>query len=500
MSESSPRPENRPYAPQGQAIEILLAKDEVVMTDGGVGTGKSRACLEKLFACAQKYPGMRGLILRKTRKSCTETCLVTWEEEVVPLGHPCMRGGSRLNRHSYRFPNGSEIVVGGMDNPTKIMSSQWDFVYINEGLEMTQEEVEAVLTRMRNGKMPYQIILIDTNPDAPTHWLWKAHLEGRLRRIPTTLKDNRRFYSESRGELTPEGASYVAKLGRLTGSRRDRLVNHMWSIAEGAMFPQCDPNEHLFDFEQVWPQGIPESFSRMIHVDHGLRNPYCALWTAIDFDGNAWTYQEDYETGCPADIQAQRIRDKSHGHRFYAIYMDPSMWAQSAFATARPTALRGTQKSAADIYSEILGKDDRFGPLVPSLKDPSQGYPTLHSLLNRHDASCPKLEGGQCQCQGNGFPNWYIERRCTNLWEELNSAVFYRSPQGIWQEIMDPKCPNHAITAAAFGLAKHFEVPMAAASDELTIETLRRERLEERRKLSEQRFGKTFGQRTGVRY
>ena len=119
--------DNRPYDPVGAAVALLAARDSEVVLCGPAGTGKSRANLEKLFACANKYPGMRGLILRQTRESLTETGLVTWETKVVPKDHPCLAGPHRNLRQSYRFPNGSEIVVGGLGDAKqtqRIMSSE----------------------------------------------------------------------------------------------------------------------------------------------------------------------------------------------------------------------------------------------------------------------------------------------------------------------------------------------------------------------------------------
>lgn len=507
-------PEQRPYHPQGSAWDLIRSKSPILLADGPAGTGKSRAALEKLFGLANEYKGMRGLILRKTRKSCTDTCLVTWEDEVIPEGHPCLGKKSRTlreNRHSYQI-GGSEVVVAGLDDPTKVMSSQWDFIYINEAIEITQEDLETVSTRMRNFKMrladgtPWTQILMDTNPGPPTHWLWKAHKAGDLPRIATTLKDNRAYFSEARQDWTVEGRIYIENtLAKLTGSRRDRLFLGKWSIAEGARWPMCDPNEHLFDAHVMWPQGMPESFFRFVTVDHGVGCPYCALWHAIDTKGNVYTYKEDYGTEFTADIQAQRVRDLSFDNDTYqAVYMDPSMWFQDLEARGLSKVRRPHEKSAADYYEETLGPDPRFGPVIPGIKDPSKGYPILDALLNRHAWDCPASHTndlkGECCCNGNGFANWYIERSCTNLWDELNGAIFWKTPQGIQTEKLDPKCPNHAITSAVFGLQKHFNVPTEAEDLTPKAEDIQQARLERRQELSNSHLNRLTNQTRRSRY
>jgi phage terminase large subunit len=61
-------PESKPYQPFGSAKEVFYAQDPEVLIAGAAGTGKSRAVIEKLYACAAiKNPGMRGLMIRKTR-------------------------------------------------------------------------------------------------------------------------------------------------------------------------------------------------------------------------------------------------------------------------------------------------------------------------------------------------------------------------------------------------------------------------------------------------
>ncbi len=127
-----PTEEQRPYQPFGAARALLLNKEPEIILAGPAGTGKSRAALEKLHLVATRYPGMRGLILRKTRKSLTSSALVIFEHKVLPARHPILSGPSRTHRSVYTYPNGkdglagSEIDVGGLDNPTKVMSAEYD--------------------------------------------------------------------------------------------------------------------------------------------------------------------------------------------------------------------------------------------------------------------------------------------------------------------------------------------------------------------------------------
>jgi hypothetical protein len=145
---------------------------------------RALACLHKLhWAAAQNYPGMRGLIVRKTRESLTQSALVTFEDKVLgPWWRERIAANcQRRVRQSYTYPNGSELVVGGLDKPSKVMSTEYDLAYVQEAIELTEGDWESLNSRVRNGVMRYQQLFGDTNPDAPTHWIKRRAEGGQLR-------------------------------------------------------------------------------------------------------------------------------------------------------------------------------------------------------------------------------------------------------------------------------------------------------------------------------
>ncbi len=115
------------YEPRGAAEELFYTHEREVLLAGPAGTGKTRAALEKMFLCMQKYSSMRCLLARKTRVSLTQSALVTLEEKVWPAGHSISRGATRGRRTGYVLENGSELVLGGLDNADRVMSSEYDY-------------------------------------------------------------------------------------------------------------------------------------------------------------------------------------------------------------------------------------------------------------------------------------------------------------------------------------------------------------------------------------
>lgn len=244
-TQTTPKPPSpRGYSAHGAAVEMWRGRQTEIVVSGPAGTGKSRACLEKLHFCALKYPNMRGLIVRKTRESLSEAALVTFEDKVLPAGDVIKEGPRRNFRQAYHYPNKSEIVVGGLDKPGKIMSTEYDMIYVQEATELDLASWLALTTRLRNGVMPYQQLIADCNPDAPTHWLWIRAQTGISTMLHSKHEDNPRLYRA--GQWTAEGHAYREKLERLghidattgerVGTEYQRLGLGLWVQATGVIF------------------------------------------------------------------------------------------------------------------------------------------------------------------------------------------------------------------------------------------------------------------------
>lgn len=312
------------YTPRGTALEIFRRKDPEVVLSGPAGTGKSRSLIEKVHAVALANPGMRALMVRKTLVSLTSTGLVTYREHVAPeaiaAGVVSWYGGSKQEPAAYRYGNGSRIVVGGMDDPTKIMSSEYDLAYVQEAIELTSDDWEKITTRLRNGKVSYQQLLADTNPDAPTHWLKQRAEAGACLMLESRHEDNPVLFDDN-GEMTKRGEAYMATLDRLTGVRHYRLRLGLWVAAEGVIY-EFDPAVHLVTLDQVIPnaaetkerlgreltvQDLPQEWTRYWAVDFGYVNPFVLHCYAELPDGQLLMYREIYRTQRTVDQHAVEI-------------------------------------------------------------------------------------------------------------------------------------------------------------------------------------------------
>ena len=295
------------YQPHGTCVELFKFRGDEVLFAGPAGTGKSRACLEKLHMMALLNPGMRGLICRKTLASLGSTALVTYEQHVAPEylanGDVKWFGGSPKEAACYKYKNGSVIVVGGMDKSMKIMSSEYDIVYVQEATELTESDWEAITTRLRNGKVSFQQLMADANPDVPTHWLKIRCDKGKTKMIRSRHEDNPTLFNPATGALTESGRSYMGKLDALTGVRFNRLRKGIWCAAEGLVYEEYDPQVHLYKRLQI----PPVSWTRYLTVDFGYTNPMVVQFWAEDEDGRLYLYKELYRTKTTVDEMAPII-------------------------------------------------------------------------------------------------------------------------------------------------------------------------------------------------
>lgn len=259
----------RKLHPHGNIQEVWRARDRVLLVEGAAGTGKTYGILGKFYVAAIKYDGCRLAIVRQTRSSMTQTVLATLENKILP---PHIR--MHVTRQEYRIGN-SVIVVAGLDNPLKVLSAEYDAIYVNEGTETSRDAIETLMTRLRNGVMPYHQFIIDANPTFPQHWLNIMANTDKMRRIKTTHKDNPIYWHAGTQQYTPAGIEYRETLASLTGARRRRFFEGVWEADDGLVL---DTWLDDYDFKEV-PEGnvqdkadyIPDGGTVVWAVDQGYQ-------------------------------------------------------------------------------------------------------------------------------------------------------------------------------------------------------------------------------------
>lgn len=298
-------------------------KNTEIILDGPAGTGKTRVILERQHLIQNKYPRARGLMVRKYRSSMNTTCLQVFKDDVIRDEHGQLYPDAPIwheRDQEFVYENGSKIVVAGMDDPTKVMSSQYDWFYWNESIEAKRAEWESIMSRLRNFKVPYQQAIGDTNPGPPTHWIKQFADDGKLELLPTFHTDNPVYWDIAKKCWTKKGEAYVNRILRdgLTGLRFDRLYKGLWKSAEGQVYNEWNTDVHVIPRIK-----LPDNWPRIWVFDFGYVDPFC--WGEIvehPHTGQLILYREIYHTNMRVEEVADMIKHKSPGIIPYALICD----------------------------------------------------------------------------------------------------------------------------------------------------------------------------------
>lgn len=295
----------RQYAFRGAARELFSCRSPEVLIVGAAGTGKSFAALVKIHMMMLATPYAKALLVRKTHVSLTATGLATFRDHVIAEalanGSVWWYGGSGSIPPGFVYSNGSTVSVGGMDNPTKIMSSEYDVIYVQEATELTRDDWEKCSTRLRNNKISFQQLMGDCNPEQPTHWLKLRCEEGKTLELTSLHEDNPILF-DAAGVITERGRGYLERLDQLTGVRYLRLRKGIWAAAEGLVYEGWQPAIHVQERTR-----LGRDWRRIWAVDFGFRNPFVWQQWAIDPDGRLWLEREIYQTKRIVADHAQSI-------------------------------------------------------------------------------------------------------------------------------------------------------------------------------------------------
>lgn len=277
-----------------------------IILSGPAGTGKTLAWLAYIHEMMLRYPNARALFVRANMDDLRESTLKTWEEGVLGAdGLELFGKVDRTNRKIYQYPNGSRIVLGGMNNPGKWLSAEYDIIYIGEVTQISLADWETMVMRNRNYRMPFQQVIGDTNPGPPSHWIKQREAEGKLLLLPTSHKDNPAYWDEEKQDWTPIGRDYVlGKLEALSGVLYDRYTKGLWVAAEGAVY-QFNDAVHVISPEQF--QQVTVKYW-IASNDFGFRDPFVWQLWAVDNDDRMYLVSEIYMSERLVDDHGRQIK------------------------------------------------------------------------------------------------------------------------------------------------------------------------------------------------
>lgn len=300
-----------PFNPLPWQLAPWRDRSGVLLLTGSAGGGKSRLAAEKVHGYCQKYPGSTWLIMRKAREWGSRSIVPFYAQTIVG-NDPRVRFNK--SEGAFYYQNGSVVYSGGMLDDQQRESVRsiggaggLDGAWFEEANAFTRQDFEEIIGRVRHTAAPWQQIILTTNPDAATHWIYKDLIQGGGASV---------YYSGAKDN--PFNApAYLANLDKLTGVLAQRLVHGRWVQAEGAVYNDYDPALHVIDVAQC-----PEFVRRIRAIDFGFTNPFVCLWLGLDYDGRLYLYRELYVTRQLVEDLAGRIKALSEGEHIETTVAD----------------------------------------------------------------------------------------------------------------------------------------------------------------------------------
>lgn len=319
LATTPPQPRSATFKPYGSHRELFTSRAPELLGAGPAGTGKTFTIAWRIHIMCLRYAGSRHLMTRKDLESLKPAALTTFVNGVQPhLFGVETFGGNKFTPAEFRYPNGSVIQVTGLDRAEKVKSAEYDTIYVNEATEIPESTAEMLTSRLRNGVMPYQQLIMDCNPAGPRHWLRQRGHAGKTKIVESTHRDNPAYWNERTSEWTEQGQQYVNNvLANLSGVNRERLFLGKWAAAEGLVYPEFSPDVH----EQVVDT---DGWRCVLGVDVGTQNPTSILVAFVAGDGRIHIADELYRRGLGTKGILDAIKGYTDEYSPDAVYVDPS--------------------------------------------------------------------------------------------------------------------------------------------------------------------------------
>lgn len=158
---------------------------------GSAGSGKSYTICQKIIMRCAREP-IRVLVCRRYATTLRNTCFALFKEVLAKWQ---LTQYVKINESDFRirFPNGSEIIMSGLDEETKLLSlANISMIWIEEAYEVERNKVEQLNLRMR-GQANNQQLILSWNPISKHSWLYDftvVNPPGSSIFIHSTFRDN----------------------------------------------------------------------------------------------------------------------------------------------------------------------------------------------------------------------------------------------------------------------------------------------------------------------
>lgn len=362
---------------------------------GSAGSGKSYHICQKIIIRCCREP-VRVLVCRRYATTLRNSCYALFKE-VITKWKLTKYVKMRETDMSISFPNGSQIIMIGLDSEEKLLSlTNISTIWCEECYEIEREKVEQLNLRMR-GTAANQQLILSWNPISKSSWLFNFTVENPPASSVfhhSTYKDNPFLNAE-----------YIAALDEMevrNPSKYRVYGRGEWGVdAEGLVITNWRQEE--FDAMDLAASGLEHRAG----CDLGWVDPSAVVDTLYDRNTKTiYVFNEFYKSGCQLEDLATAI--KAMELTRIKLYVD----------AAEPRTIQYFRQQGINATACAKGKD--------SVKT---GYQFLqdHTII--------------------------VHPKCQKLITELENFSYIKSKQtGEWTEDTTHEW-SHAIDALRYGYA-----------------------------------------------
>lgn len=262
-------------AKQEEALELIGSDALYYLLYGGSRSTKTFTIVRTIINRALAAPNSRHAILRFRFSHVKKSIFYDTFPKVMRLCFPDVPFKENKEDWFIRFPNGSEIWFGGLDDKErteKILGLEYCTIFLNEVSQISYDSFLMMVTRLaqvchykdRGGvtrEMSLKMFL-DENPPNKGHWSYKAFIQGvepKTKRPMVDPHDYAHFRMNPADNAENLPVAYIKALQKLPPNQRRRF----W---EGEFADDSDKNLWTLEgIEKNRVDAIPEGV-RMVRV------------------------------------------------------------------------------------------------------------------------------------------------------------------------------------------------------------------------------------------
>ena len=273
--------------PNARQDEFLRCKKKYVAFGGARGGGKSWAVRCKAKLLAQRYPGIRMLLVRRTMPEIETNHLETLRLELA--GTAVYRAEERR----FVFGNGSVLQFGycACDRDAdRYQGAEYDVIFFDEATQLKEQWMRKLAACVRGVNGFPKRIYYTCNPGGPGHgYIKRLFIDrryepgengGEYAFIPARVTDN--------GALLARQPEYIRQLEALPPKLRAAWLEGRWDVLAGQVFQEfTDDPAHYADrrwTHVIRPFDIPREWNVYRSYDFGYAKPF-----SFPAAGGRWT-------------------------------------------------------------------------------------------------------------------------------------------------------------------------------------------------------------------